>query len=270
MGDLVRRTLKKPHLRVVQHRESLDFIFTREGSFPSALRKENPSLYRCLFKSRKKGDWTDLLVKGYGSRVASGKGQKSVRLSLRLWLNRLFLNALDSLVSNAVSKGTPYKGDIKQEVEAFKAFLTRKPGPHRAPRRQEQDAIRFAKRYEELKPQARKLKAFVKQQNNQDEKALARAAEKALPSKWLSYITQDDALQHLPTINNNPETRSSTLNGKWMAWQLSVAVIYCEEKVSSGRITRGPDTIYKYIGRGKVLLKKTNLANKRASSASFV
>ena len=173
-------------------------------------------------------------------------------------------NSSSYSLARGCRKGTPYKGDIKQEVEAFKAFLTRKPGPHRASRRQEKDSIRFAERYEELQPQARKLKAFVKQKNNQDEKALGRAAEKALPFKWLSYVTQGDALQHLPTINNDPETRSSTLNGKWAAWQLSVGVIYCEEKVSGGRIERGPDTIYKYIRRGKVLVKKTNLANRRA------
>ena len=138
----------------------LDFIFTFEGHFPRALRKENPRLYRFLFEPRKKSDWTSVLLKSYYFRSASGTGKKSVRLSLRFWLNRLLLNALNNLVCEATSKGKQYDGDIKEEVEILKTFLKRKSGPHGHPRRQEQDAIRFAKRYEELKPQAKKLKNF--------------------------------------------------------------------------------------------------------------
>jgi hypothetical protein len=264
MSDPVKRTLRaKPHLRIAQHerKKFLEFIFTVEGSFPSALHKQNPSLYSYLFEPRKKGDWINVLLNAYDSRSAAGK---SIRLSLRFWLNKLLLNALDTLAHNAISKGKQYDGDIKKEIETLKDILRKKPGPHRSPRRQEQDAIRFATRYEELKPQAKKLKAFVKNQNGHDEKVLGQNAEKELQFQWLSHVTKGDALQHLPTINNNPVTRSSTLNGKWAAWQLSVGVIYCEEKVPNRRIKRGPDTIYEYIRRGKTLLKEGNPANKRA------
>ena len=255
MGDLVRRALqKRPHLHIQKHRKSLDFVFTFEGSFPRALREENPRLYSFLFRPRKKGDWVNVLSKAYNSRSASGKGQKSVRLSLRFWLNRLLLNALDILLHNAKNKkdkGKQYNNDIQKELETLKTFLRRKPGPHMYPRRQERDAIRFATRYEELKPQAKKLKAFVKSQKEKDEKALGRDAEKELRFQWLSYVTKGEALQHLPTINNNPETKSSTLNRKWAAWQLSVGVIYCEEEKRLG-----PNTIYKYILLGKKRLRK--------------
>lgn len=258
MGDLVKRTLrKKPHLRIVKHRKSLDFIFTYEESFPRALREENPRLYRCLFASRKKGDWVNILLKAYSSPSSTGKGQKKVRLSLRFWLNRLLLNALDILASNAMGRGHKYKGNIKEEVESFKGFLRRKPGPHKSLRRKERDAIQFAKRYEELKPQAKKLKAFVKEQNNHDEKALGQAAERVLRFKWLPYVTRGEAFQHLPTINNDPETTSSTLNGKWAPWRLSVGILYCcEESIQNSKKHLGPNTIYKYVQRGNKLLRK--------------
>lgn len=264
MGDLVRRTLqKKPHLRVVQHEHEklLTFIFKLEGNLPRALRKENPGVYSYLFEPREKKHWTNILLKAYQSRSASGK---SVRLSLRFWLNQLLRNAIDTLSRNATSQGKPCDSNIKKEVELLKTFLSKKRGRHGHPRRRERDAIRFAKRYEELLPQTNMLKTFVKSRKEQDDETLGRNAEKELRFQWLSHVTKGEALQHLPTINQNSETKSSTLKGKWAAWQLSVGIIYCEEKAPNRR-TLGPNTIYyKYIRRGKQLLKKSSPATKRA------
>src|ERR1700688_3494324 len=104
MGDRVRRALqKKPHLRVEKHQNSLHFIFKFEGSVTRSLREEDPRLYRILFQQREIKYWTDVLMLAY-HRKASEQDGKTVKQWLRLWLNRIFINACDVLLNKAISE----------------------------------------------------------------------------------------------------------------------------------------------------------------------
>jgi hypothetical protein len=258
MSDLVRRALqKRPHLQIKKHRDSLDFIFKFEGSVTRALREDHPRLYRILFEPRTKRSWTNTLMLAYHGN-GSERDKKSVKQWLRFWLNRIFVNAFDVLLDRAISENLSKedRAYLEKQVEIHKNLLRRKSGPRKSKRRQKEDAIRLARRHLRLVPQVRSLKAFVLRQQTDDERVLREAAEKTFRFQWLRHVTQGAALQHLPTINNDPTTTRSHLNGGWSAWQLSVGIIYCEEEVLKGRTTLQPNTIYKYINRGNILSKK--------------
>lgn len=266
MGDRVRRALqKRPHLRIEKHRNSLDFVFKFEGSVTRALREEHPQLYRIIFEPRKNKSWTDVLMLAYHSE-ASGQDKKTVKQWLRFWLNRIFVNAFDVLLSRATSENLSKEDRdyVEKQIAIHKDLLKRKSGPPRSQQRQEQDAIRFARRHAQLMPQVRMLKAFLLRQKMDDEKVLGQAAENEFQFEWLHHVTQGTALQHLPTIDNDPTTTKSQLNGRWTARQLSVGIIYCKEEALQGRIRLQPNTIYRYINRGNVLLKKRTPAPKPA------
>jgi hypothetical protein len=266
MGDRVRRALqKRPHLRVEKHQNSLHFIFKFEGSVTRALREEHPRLYRILFNRRKRNNWPHILKLAYHSK-AYGQDGKTVKQWLRLWINRIFVNAFDVLLSRALSEnlGKEDRDYVEKEIAFYKTLLKRKPGPPISHRRQEQDAIRFAKSHSQLMPQVRMLKAFLLRQKMDDDKALGQAAENKFRFEWLHHVTQGTALQHLPTIDNDPTTTKSQLNGRWTARQLSVGIIYCKEEALKGRIRLQPNTIYRYMNNGNVLLRKTTPAPKPA------
>jgi hypothetical protein len=253
MADLVRHALqKRPHLRIENHRNSLDFIFKFEGSVTRALRNEHPKLYRILFEPKKSKSWTDILMLAYHSE-ASGQDKKTVKQWLRFWLNRIFVNAFDVLLSRAAFENLSQedKDYVEKEIAIHRKFLRRKSGRRKSNRRQEQDAIRFARRHSQLIPQVRMLEAFVSKRRLDDEKGLGQAAENQFQFEWLHHVIKGEALKHLPTINNNPASATSMLNGNWAPWQLSVGILYCEEEKHLE-----PNTIYKYILLGKTLLRK--------------
>lgn len=258
MGDRVRRALqKKPHLRVEKHQDSLHFIFKFEGSVTRALREERPRLYRILFSRRKSNYWTDVLQLAYHSKV-SGPDGKTVKQWLRLWLNRIFINAFDVLLSKAISENLSKEDRdyVEKEIAFHKTLLKRKHGPPISQRRQEQDAIRFAQSHLQLMPQVKMLRAFVSRQKADDNKALGETVENEFRFEWLHHVTRGTALQHLPTIDGDSTTSKSQLNGSWTARQLSVGIIYCKEEALKGRVRLQPNTIYRYINKGNVLLKK--------------
>jgi hypothetical protein len=258
MGDLVGHALqKRPHLRIEKHRNSLDFVFKFEGSVTRALREERPQLYRILFEPRKNKSWTDVLMHAY-HKEASGQDKKTVKLWLRFWLNRIFVNAFDVLLSNAISENLSNedRNYVETEIAFHKNLLKRKSGPRKSLLRREQDAIRFARRHSQLVPQVSLLKAFVLKQKMDDDKVLGRAVEKEFQFDWLPYVTQGEALQRLPMINNDPNTQRSRIRGKWSSWQLSVGILYCEESALNSKRHLGSNTIYKYVLLGKKLLRE--------------
>jgi hypothetical protein len=197
---------------------------------------------------------------------ASGQDKKTVKQWLRLWLNQIFINVFDVLLNKAISKNLTKedRNYVEKEIAFHKTLLKRKSGPPISHRRQKQDAIRFAKSHSQLMPQVRLLKAFVSRQMMDDEKALGQAVENEFRFEWLHHVTQGTALQHLPTIDNDPTTTRSQLNGRWTARQLSVGIIYCKEEALQGRGRLQPNTIYRYINKGNVLLRKKTPAPKPA------
>jgi hypothetical protein len=266
MGSSLRRTLRqKPHLRIEKHGDSLDFIFKFEGSVTRALREEQPRLYDILFRQKESKYWPHVLKLAYHSK-ASGPDGKTVKQWLRLWLNRIFINAFDVLLSKAISENLS-KDDrdyVEKEIAFHKTLLKRKHGPPISQRRQEQDAIRFAQIHLQLMPQVKMLRAFVSRQKADDNKALGQTVENEFRFEWVHCVTRGTALQHLPTIDGDLTTSKSQLNGSWTARQLSVGIIYCKEEALKGRVRLQPSTIYRYINKGNVLLKKITPAPKPA------
>jgi hypothetical protein len=253
IDKLVRRALKRPHFRIVQSRESLDLTLTVQGSVPHTLKEENTGLYRALFRPKERVRWVEILMQAYSAPAPRGK--KPIKLAIQFWIHKLLVDALSILLSNAKDAGGQYESFLEKEIESLAKSLRRKPGPHKSRRKRESDAVRFAVRHKTLIPEVSGLKEFIRRHTGGDDKLLGEAATEELHYEWLSHVTQGQALQNLPMINGDPATARSHLRGKWAPWQLSVGIIWCEEKAQHPTTRLGASTVYKYILQGNKILQ---------------
>jgi len=258
MSGLVRRALnKRPSLSAIrQQPDSLELVFTCEGSIPLALKEEYPCMRRFLRGAKKeyKKAWTRVLRRAYVGRE-SPKG-KRIRRGFHQYVHELLERALLVLVeqAQALAKSDP---GIEEEIRQLREIATGKRGYPKSRRRQHREAIRFAGQYEKLKPQVNALRKFVNKHGSQDDKVVGEAAQKALKYKWLRHVIHGTALKHLPT-NSSLVKSKSHLAEDWQAWQLTVAVMYEQQQDSPKRFE--PNTINKYVSIGRQLLKKKNQA----------
>ena len=263
MINLVRSAInKRPRLSALhQTAESLEIVFVCEGSVPAALQEEYPLVHRVLRSSQPKGGkaWTKILRKAYRGKE-SNKG-KSIRRGLHQYVHELLERALLIVLESAQGTEESYPG-IDEEIRQLREIATGKRGHPKSTRRQERDAIRFAQRYQKLKPEVTKLHKFVHDHGSSDDHLVGRAAEKALKYEWLDVVTRGNALGHLPTNGSGTAKSESRLTGKWQPWQLAVGVMH-EQQGDQKRFES--NTILKYVSLGKSHLKKKKTPNKAAA-----
>ena len=242
---------KRPRLSALhQTADSLELIFVCEGSVPAALQEEYPLVHRVLRSSQPKGGkaWTKILRKAYLE--TSSENGKRIRRGLELFLHQLLQHALLILVERARAAEKDFPG-IEKELVLLDEIARGRRGHVKTTRRQRKDAKRLARRYEELKPEVTELHKSVHDHGSNDD-LVRQAAEKALKYEWLGADTLGNALKHLPTNGSGTAKSEERLTGEWQPWQLTVGVMY-EEQGEQKRF--GPNTIYKYVSKGRSYLK---------------
>jgi hypothetical protein len=246
------RIWRLPHFRVHADSKSTSFIFHFPFSIPEKLKRRSVAAYSRLFPDGKKG-WPELLVKAY--KVTHHDG-KSIKNRVGLLLEKIVTEAFLILLEEHKDAFHQDPAKVAEEQELLKKRLIR-TGPRPDERKRNQTAIRLAKRYNELLPEVRGIKEFVKKKESLLEDTELRAEiARTFRYTWTRFITNGCVLNNLLPIAGH-ESRIETFSSeKWTVRQLRVGIMVCEESASRPEARLGPTTLYeKYILPGNELIR---------------
>jgi hypothetical protein len=251
VAKALERIWRLPHFTVHADRKSTDFIFQLPFSIPKRLERRNLAVYSRLFPNGKSG-WANVLVNAY--RTTRDKG-KPVKSRIGLLLKKVLVEAAALLLDKHKEAFQQDQAMLVEAQESLRKGVI-KTGPAINEHKRTKTSIRLAKRYNELLPQVKEIRKFVKQRESSLKDSDLRAAlERSFQYPWIKFIKNGCALNNLLPIPGH-DSRIQTISTKqWTARQLSVGIIVCEELVTRPEARLGPTTVYeKYILRGEKLI----------------
>jgi hypothetical protein len=255
IGTLARKIWKHPKFRVKLTADSTKFIFSLRFNIRKKIKKKDPASYDLLFDP-KRTSFCKAFIQAYRE-AYSGRNAKARDLCERA-LYKVFVDSLALLFEEAdrtegLYKG--YKGNLSGDASVVRDAAKRKKRPPDLERKR--CARRMSARYEELLPKVKELRRFVSDHPDcSDDTKLKVAVQAKYSDKWIESVTTGLALKHLPETSGHPNSTDSLGRLEWTPRQLTVAVIWCEERWRNPNFGAGPGTILEvYLPMGKRLNK---------------
>lgn len=230
IGNLAKKIWKRPKFRVKQTSDSTEFIFSLTFNVIKKIKKRELASYYLLFDP-KRTDLTKALVQAYKK---SYSGSKKVRKLCEWALYKVFAESLGILFEEAGRTEGSYKGILRGDAKAVLAAAKRRRPPDL---KRKPYAMRLAKRYEELLPKMKELRAFVRDYpHRSDQQKLKDAVEARFLEEWISLVIGDCALTNLPVVPGHSNKAESLGALTWTPRQLAVGIIWCEEQCRDERL----------------------------------
>lgn len=255
IGNLAKKIWKRPKFRVRQTHDSTEFIFSLGFNVPKKIKdKEQPSYY--LLFDPKRTAFGKALIQAYREAYS---GKNKARDLCERALYRVFAESMAILFEEAYrNKGLykGYKGNLLGDATVVREAAKRKRRPPDSERKRR--AKRIAKRYEQLLPKVKKLRAFVRDYPlPSDEPKLLEAVEASFSEEWIGLVIRGGALTSLPTVPGHSNRAESLGSLTWTSRQLAVAIIWCEHR-DDRTFAVAPTTILEdYLPLGRKLNRKS-------------
>jgi hypothetical protein len=252
VAELAQQVWRSPTFTAKDVHGMTQFIFS--VPIRSGFKRQNPSIYRSLFKAKRVA-WTSALEQAYpGTR----SGKKLVKDYIDTLLYKLFYEAL--LILNTDTEGltgdyTKFKKDF---ADNFRAASPRTPGRRSDPNKDKRE-IRLAERYAILllrMKELRKVVNLLKQSGISQENLVRERVVAEFKDDWITFVVSGAAFEMLlGGASQEGIVKNGSIAGRWAPWQLTLSVIRCEENARKSRKPVSLHTIRKAIMRGTSKLR---------------
>jgi hypothetical protein len=247
IGELVKNIWERPTFDVRQTSKKTEFVFSLPFNLQRRIKTRGPAPYIFLFTGNR--DALQAALPTAFERARYGKRDRVKNLIERA-LFKTVVEALTILFQEVEDTLGPYKCYIVGTSEDLSDAAKRKKRPLASER--EVRACRCAKRYEQLLPQVKSLREFIRK--NRNEESLLMRVEEQFSQEWMREVIHGDALKRLPEITGH--SGQDELTGLWTTRQLAIGILWCEESSKDPTLAISPNTILgEYIPLGKKLIR---------------
>jgi hypothetical protein len=247
IGEVVKKIWKPPKFMIREKKNRTEFVFFIKFNIARKIKGVEPAVHRLLFGPGRPS--FRRVVKQAWRRAYYGR--ERVRDLTERVLLATCVDALAALYEEA-DLPKPLNARLSGGAEAVRNFAKRKRRPDSLQRKA--TAKRVAGRYAQLFPEVQALwKKLKSRPRTSDENSLKKVIEGEFCYTWIPHVVSGKALQNLPDIPAHGRVES--LNGmKWTPRQLTVGIIWCEERERNQTFTVQPNTLLEdYLPLGRKL-----------------
>lgn len=249
IGGLARKIWKRPKFRVGLPSNTTEFIFSLGFSIPKKVKNHHLAFHSLLFDP-KRSAWSRALNRSYKE---ARQGSQRVRDVSERMLFKVFAQALAILFEEARLSEGPYKGFIEGDAQAVLETAKRRRRP--PDRARKTCAKRMAERYDSLLPEVKALLKFITCPAQRVKNTnVAQVVGEQFSQEWVKHVTEGIALQNLPLIAGHDNRTECLMELKCTARQLTVGIIFAEERQRNPKFDLQPNTILEeYLPLGRRL-----------------